>query len=71
MPPAASASHPSAPNARNCTASPAIGSTSLPDPYVDNNTRILATPIFRIAVADDSAGSAGPSHSLDDSEEKK
>jgi hypothetical protein len=30
----------SAPSARDCTASPTIGSTSPRDPYVDNNTRI-------------------------------
>ena len=36
----------SAPSARNCTASPTIGSTSPRDPYVINNTRIsrLAFP---------------------------
>jgi hypothetical protein len=32
-------------SARNCTASPTIGSTSPRDPYVDNNARIFATPI--------------------------
>ena len=39
-PVATGASHSSAPRARNCTASPTIGSTSPRDPYVDSNTRI-------------------------------
>src|ERR671918_591660 len=43
-PVATSPSPPSAPSARDCTASPTIGSTSPRDPYVDNNTRIFAPP---------------------------
>jgi hypothetical protein len=43
-PAATSASHPSAPRARNCTGSPTIGSTFPRDPYVDNNTRISLLP---------------------------
>jgi hypothetical protein len=35
----------STPCARNWTANANIGSTSPRDPHVDNNTRILATPI--------------------------
>src|SRR5215204_2452096 len=34
----------SAPSARNCTASPTIGSRSPSDSYVDNNTRISLLP---------------------------
>jgi hypothetical protein len=41
---ATSASHPSAPSARNCTANRTIGSTSPRDRYVDKNTRISLLP---------------------------
>ena len=39
----------SAPCSRNCTASPAIGSTSPRDPHVDNNTRISRPPVPRVS----------------------
>src|SRR5215218_6625308 len=61
-PVATSASHPSAaaPSARDCTASPTIGSASARDPYVDNNTCISPLPFPQVlASADDYAARPG------------